>query len=98
MGSFPWWEQRHQWGSDCVELRGMYIRDGIVEYWLGGWDFLPGDKWIESFVSRRPKRLYHATQFDSNPYSQPPLRDSFLCVDDIDNCQSLSATSPKSGR
>ena len=53
MGSVPWWEQRHQWGSDCVELRGMYIRDGIVN-WFGGRDFLLGDKWIESFISRRP--------------------------------------------
>ena len=94
MGSIPWWEQRHQWESDCIELRGMYIR----EYWFGGQDFFPDDKWIESFVSRRPKILYHATQSDSNPYSQPPLRDSLSCVDDVDNCQSLSATSPKSVR
>ena len=42
--------------------------------------------------------MYHATQSDSNPYSQPPLRDSLSCVDDVDNCQSLSATSPRSGR
>ena len=53
---------------------------------------------MESFVSKRPKPLYHATQSDFNSYSQPPLRDSLSCVDDVNNCQSVSATSPKSGR
>ena len=39
MGSVPWWEQRHQWGSDCVELRGMYIRDGNVNIGLADGTF-----------------------------------------------------------